>query len=198
MASSITELKSTLFLTPVISTLFKWFSIGMMKVIGWRIAGEKPSYPKYILAAAPHTSNWDFGLLVLVCFSLRLDAHWMGKDALFMQPFKRLMIWLGGIPIDRSKANNVVDQMSDYFHSVEKLAVIIPPEGTRSKVERWKTGFYHIAIQSEVPVVLAFIDASTKEVGFGPTFIPTGDLEKDMLEIREFYKTKTGINPQNS
>nr|WP_235015592.1 1-acyl-sn-glycerol-3-phosphate acyltransferase [Oceanicoccus sp. KOV_DT_Chl] len=149
------------------------------------------------MAAAPHTSNWDFALLLLVCFSLRLDAHWMGKDDIFMQPFKRLMIWLGGIPIDRSKKNNVVEQMVNYFQSVDNLIVIVPPEGTRSKVERWRTGFYHIALNSELPIVLGFIDAANKKVGFGPAFVPTGNVEQDMQDIQSFYQNFQGINPEN-
>lgn len=195
MSSKITELKSTLFVTPIISDLCRVISRVLIRLSGWRIIGEKPADKKYIVIAAPHTSNWDFVLFLLVAFILRFDAHWMGKDALFPWPFKRLMIWLGGIPIDRSKSNNMVDQMVDYFASVERLTVLIPPEGTREKVDRWKTGFYHIAVKANLPVVLGFIDAQSKTLGFGPRFIPTGDLERDMQEIRQFYVGMIGIRP---
>ncbi len=196
-ASSITELKTTLFLTPVLSTVCRWLSRLIIKLIGWRIEGEPPQDKKYIIIAAPHTSNWDFGLFLLVAFIKRLDLHWMGKDALFPRPLKGLMIWLGGIPIDRSKANNVVDQMVQYFASVDQLGVLIPPEGTRSKVDRWKTGFYHIAHQAELPIFLAYIDARTKTIGFGRRFQPTGDIEKELAEIQSFYHDKQGLVPEN-
>jgi 1-acyl-sn-glycerol-3-phosphate acyltransferase len=197
MASKVTELKTTMYTTPVISSLLRYLSLFIIRSIGWRIVGKKPDDAKYIVVAAPHTSNWDFILYVLLAFILRFDSHWMGKDALFFFPFKRLMVWLGGIPIDRSKTNNVVSQMVDYYASVEELVVIIPPEGTRSKAERWKTGFYHIADQAKLPLVLGYIDARTKTIGFGPHFIPTGDLDADMQAIQAFYADKQGINPEN-
>jgi 1-acyl-sn-glycerol-3-phosphate acyltransferase len=197
MASNITVLKKTMFDTPILRTIFRWLSIAVMKLIGWRIAGKLPSEPKYIVIAAPHTSNWDFIVFVMLAFILRFDAHWMGKAALFTFPVRRLMIWLGGIPIDRSKNNNVVNQMADYFASVDRLAVIIPPEGTRSKVDRWKTGFYHIALKAEIPIVLGFIDSGTKQIGFGPKFMPTGEIDKDMKEIQAFYAGIRGINSAN-
>jgi 1-acyl-sn-glycerol-3-phosphate acyltransferase len=166
-------------------------------LIGWKIVGEKPTCQKYIVVAAPHTSNWDFFIFLLAGFVLRLDVHWMGKDSLFPWPFKRLMVWLGGIPIDRSKNNNVVDQMAEYFCSVERLTVLIPPEGTRAKVEQWKTGFYYIAEKADVPIVLGFIDAATRTAGLGPVFTRTGDVDSDMQAIQGYYKTKRGLKPSN-
>jgi 1-acyl-sn-glycerol-3-phosphate acyltransferase len=190
-------LTSTMFRTPIISPVLGFFARIILKLIGWRIEGEKPVYKKYILLAAPHTSNWDFAIFLLVAFSLRIDIHWMGKDALFPKPFKWLMIWLGGVPVDRSKSNNMVDQMSDYYRDSEELIVIVPPEGTRRKVDRWKTGFYHIARQAELPIVQGYFDADRKCVGFGPSFFPTGDVDKDIAEIRAFYADKSGIIKAN-
>ncbi|ARN76067.1 lysophospholipid acyltransferase family protein [Oceanicoccus sagamiensis] len=197
MASNITELKSTLFVTPVISTLCRYLSVLLLTLVGWRTVGEKPTIPKYVVVAAPHTSNWDFVLFVLLAFKLGFNAHWMGKHTLFPIPVRRLMVWLGGIPIDRSKAHNVVEQMSDYYSSVDELCVIIPPEGTRSKTQRWKTGFYHIAVAAKVPLVLGYIDSSSKSLGFGPVFNPTGDIEADLEAIQAFYKDKVGVVPDN-
>ena len=197
MSSTITELKTTVFLTPIRSTFFRYVSLLLLKLSTWKVAGDKPSCPKYILVAAPHTSNWDFVLLLLAFFALRMDARWMGKDTLFPFPIKRFMVWLGGIPIDRGRANNLVGQMVGYYQSVDSLVVLIPPEGTRSKVERWKTGFYHIAHQAGVPIVLGYVDASTKTVGMGPAFIPSANVDQDMLEIQSFYKSKIGVNPEN-
>lgn len=186
-----------MFLTPIISPVLRLLSLLILKLIGWRIVGDKPADPKYIVVAAPHTSNWDFIMFVLAAFVLRYDAHWMGKDSLFRFPIKHLMLWLGGIPIDRSKSNDVVNQMADYYKSVNQLAVIITPEGTRSKVDRWKTGFYHIALKAQVPLALAFIDAKTKTIGFGQNIIPSGDMDADLAKIKQFYSDKKGINAKN-
>jgi 1-acyl-sn-glycerol-3-phosphate acyltransferase len=198
MAANITELKSTIFLNPVTRPVFRCLSLLCARLIGWKVVGEKPAFKKYIVVAAPHTSNWDFFLFMLAGFILRIDVHWMGKAALFPRPFKGLMVWLGGIPIDRSKNNNVVDQMADYFHSVEQLTVLIPPEGTRAKVDQWKTGFYYIAEKADVPIVLGFVDAATKTTGLGPVFTRSGDVEADMKAMQDFYQTKRALKPRNS
>lgn len=169
----------------------------MLRLIGWRVEGAAPVDKKYIVVAAPHTSNWDFPIFIFAVFVLRLDVHWMGKDSLFPFPFKWFVAWFGGIPIDRSKTNNIVEAIADYFSQVEQLAVTIPPEGTRKKVDRWKTGFYHIAHRAGVPVVLGFVDGKTKTVGLGPTFVTTGDVDADMALIQDFYSKKQGINQHN-
>lgn len=154
-----------------------------------------PDPKRFVLVGAPHTSNWDFILMLLAVFVWRIDIRWMGKDSIFKPPFTGLMVWLGGISIDRSKANNTVEQMVEHYRQQDELVVLIPPEGTRSKVERWKTGFYHIALQAEVPIALGYIDAATKTVGLGPLFTPTGDIESDMSVIQQFYSDKQGIKP---
>lgn len=151
-----------------------------------------------MLIGAPHTSNWDFPIMLLVVLKLRLKLFWMGKNSLFVFPFGLLMRWLGGIPIDRSKSNNVVQQIAEEFERNDQFVVLIPPEGTRSKVDRWKTGFYHIALAARVPILLGYLDAPSKEAGLADFFTPTGDLEKDMSDIRAFYAGKTGINPENA
>ena len=197
MASRITELKSTVFVTPIISHFFRGLSRLVIRLIGWRLVGETPTEKKYLIIGAPHTSNWDFVLYVMFAFIRRFDFHWMGKSSLFFFPFKRLMIWLGGIPIDRSKANNVIDQMVAYYRSVDQLVVIITPEGTRSKVRQWKTGFYHIARQAELPVYLGYIDCATKTMGFGKRFEVSSDIDADIKAIQAFYADKQGINPDN-
>lgn len=191
------ELKRTIFQTPIINFLLGNIFYVMMRGFGWSIAGEKPGYEKYLLLAAPHTSNWDFILIVIVAFKLRMNVHWMGKKSLFSFPFKTIMLWLGGIPIDRSKTNDVVKQVADQFSLLEDLVVLIPPEGTRSKVTQWKSGFYHIAEKAGVPLVLGFIDMKTKTVGFGPSFHLTGNIDSDITDIKEFYNGKEGIVASN-
>ena len=197
-ASTITKLKSTVFQAPFVSTLFRGISRLLMALIGWRIVGEKPADKKCVIIGAPHTSNWDFVLFVMYAFIYGVDIHWMGKQALFPRPFRRLMVWLGGIPIDRSRAHSVVSQMVDYFESVEQLTVLITPEGTRSKVERWKMGFYHIAVQAKLPIYLGFVDRDSRSIGIGSRFQPTGDADADMETILAFYRDKRGINPHNA
>jgi len=171
-----------------VALFFLWLS-------GWEIKGDIPKPKRFVLVGAPHTSNWDFVLMLLAVFVWRIDIRWMGKDSIFKPPFSKLMIWLGGVSIDRSKANNTVEQVVTHYQYQNELIVLIPPEGTRSRVKRWKTGFYHIALQAEVPIALGYIDAATKTVGLGPLFIPTGDLETDIFAIQQFYADKQGIKP---
>ena len=136
--------------------------------------------------------------MLLVVLKLKLRLFWMGKHTLFPFPFGWLMKWLGGIPINRSASHNVVNETVRHYAENDQLIILIPPEGTRSKVTRWKTGFYHIANNAEVPILLGYVDASKKEAGFADFFTPTGDLEKDMVEIRAFYANKRGLLAKNS
>ncbi|MDK2125697.1 lysophospholipid acyltransferase family protein [Parachitinimonas caeni] len=185
----------TIFDTPVIRTLFAWISIVMLRLTGWKLEGKFPELPKYVMIAAPHTSNWDFPVTLGICFAARAKIYWMGKSSLFVGPMGPIMRWLGGIAVDRSKSNNLVQQIVDVYNRSERLVITIPPEGTRSKVREWKTGFYHIAVGAKVPIALAFLDFKRKVGGFGPMFYPTGNLEQDMLNIQAFYKDITGKNP---
>jgi 1-acyl-sn-glycerol-3-phosphate acyltransferase len=166
----------------------------ILKIAGWRIEGGLPEIKKIVLIAAPHTSNWDFPITIFVAFAVKAKIFWMGKDTLFRFPFGTLFKWLGGIPVDRSRSNNIVEQMIRKFSENESLIVTIPPSGTRKKVMKWKTGFYYIARGAGVPVVLAYLDYRRKAGGFGPVFMPTGDIESDIKEIRAFYSGIQGKN----
>jgi len=108
------------------------------------------------------------------------------------------MLWLGGIPIDRSKANNLVKQISEQYRLHDKLIVLIPPEGTRSRTPKWKTGFYHIASSAAVPILMGYIDAPKKELGLADFYSPSGDIEVDLEQIKAWYKDKGGIRPENA
>ncbi|CAH0990769.1 hypothetical protein SIN8267_00868 [Sinobacterium norvegicum] len=165
-----------------------------MRLRGWKVVGEAPTHKKYVLIAAPHTSNYDFPLMLGSALILKMDVHWMGKSSLFNFPTGGLARWLGGIAIDRTKSNNTVDATAKVFAQAEELIVVIPPEGTRAAVTEWKTGFYHIAHQAKVPIVMGYVDTATKTSGFGHSFIPTGDIDKDMVEIRAFYQDKHGFD----
>ena len=119
----------------------------------------------------------------------------MGKDALFPPVIGAIMKWLGGIPIDRSQTNDKVSQMADWYQQLPELNLLITPEGTRSEVRTWKTGFYHIAVSAGVPIVLAYVDYPTRTVGFGPIVEVTGDIDKELPFIQDFYHDKRGRYP---
>jgi len=183
----------TLFRTPVLRSALGGLSSLILRIAGWRVVGSVPERQRYVLIAAPHTSNWDFPLMLMAVLKLGMDLHWLGKDSLFARPFGGLMRWLGGIAIDRSKSNERVAQLAALYSRSEELVLLIPPEGTRSKVERWKSGFYYIALGAGVPIQLGFIDAGRRELGFGPLFQPTGDFAADLERIQAFYSDKRGI-----
>ena len=156
--------------------------------LGWKVYGEKPSEPKYVYLAFPHSSNWDGVLLLLFMLAIPLDLKWMGKSSLMKPPLGWLLKSLGGVGIDRSKSNNVVDQMAARFAESEAFALGIPPEGTRSFRDYWKSGFYHIALKADVPVCCGVLDYGKKEGGFGPMIKLTGNVGEDMNRIRTIYK----------
>ena len=184
--------------TPLLTPVLRGLALLILVLIGWSTRGEPLAHQRCVLIGAPHTSNWEFPLRLLVVLKLKLRLFWMGKHTLFPFPFGWLMKWLGGIPINRSASHNVVNETVRQYAENDQLIILIPPEGTRSKVTRWKTGFYHIANNAEVPILLGYVDASKKEAGFADFFTPTGDLEKDMVEIRAFYANKRGLLAENS
>jgi 1-acyl-sn-glycerol-3-phosphate acyltransferase len=186
----------TIFSTPIVNSLFRAFSVLYLKVAGWQIQGAlQPEATKSVFIAAPHTSNWDLPYTLMVAFVLRLNIYWMGKASIFRFPFGGLMRWLGGIPVDRSKANNLVAASAQAIaHARGALQLIVPPEGTRAKTRYWKTGFYHIAVAAQVPIVMAYMDYTRKISGLGPVFYPSGQLDADMLMIKAFYAPFKGKN----
>jgi 1-acyl-sn-glycerol-3-phosphate acyltransferase len=191
-------MRYTLFDTPVISPLIRGLAFSFLKVFGWRLEGRLPDVDKLVVIAAPHTSNWDLPVLLSVAFALRAKACWLGKHSLFRRPFGFLFRWMGGIPVYRSASQNMVAQSVEMFRNSEKLILTIPPEGTRSKVSHWKTGFYYIALGAGTPIAMAFIDYKRKASGVGPTLYPTGNIEVDMEVIRNFYATVTAKYPDKA
>lgn len=179
----------TLFDTPVVNHLLRAGSLAFLRATGWQVVGALPAdTPKCVLIAAPHTSNWDLPYTLMVAFVLRLDIYWMGKASLFRFPFGPVMRWLGGIAVDRSRNTNLVAaSAAAIVAAAGPLQLVVPPEGTRGRTRLWKTGFYFIAQQAGVPIVLAFIDYEKKIGGLGPLFVPTGDVDADMATIKRFY-----------
>jgi 1-acyl-sn-glycerol-3-phosphate acyltransferase len=186
----------TIFDTPVVNTLLRGFSVAFLKVAGWKVQGSLPADgQKSVLIAAPHTSNWDLPLTLMVAFSLRLQVYWMGKESLFRPPFRGVMMWLGGVPVDRTKSTNLVAASVEAIRAADgPMQLIVPPEGTRSKNRYWKTGFYYIAVGAQVPIVMAYMDYEKKISGLGPVFVPTRNIDADMIAIKAFYAAFKGKN----
>ena len=189
-------MQRTIFTTPVVNTLLRVFSIGFLKLTGWRVEGALPAHAaKSVLIAAPHTSNWDLPYTLMVAFALRLNIRWMGKQSIFRAPFGGVMRWLGGIPVNREQSTNLVAATAKAIREADgPLQLIVPPEGTRSKTRYWKTGFYYIAREAQVPIVMAYMDYERKLSGLGPLFEPTGDVDADMATIKAFYAPFKGKN----
>lgn len=167
-----------------------------LKLTGFRIEGEQPPSGRYVVIAAPHTSNWDGIYLVLMSIVYGVRIQWMVKHTLLRFPFRAILLRLGAVPIERHLRKGVVDQMITRFREDESLHLIVPAEGTRSYRDYWKSGFYHIARGADVPVCLSYLDFKTKTGGFGPLVHLTGDVVADMDTIRAFYCGKVGKYPE--
>jgi 1-acyl-sn-glycerol-3-phosphate acyltransferase len=160
--------------------------------------GERPAEPRFVLVAAPHSSNWD-ALVMLLCarhFGVRLG--WLGKAEAFRGPLGPVMRRLGGIPVDRSTPHGLVSATAEAFRSRAHLALAVAPDGTRRYRDHWRSGFYHIALSAGVPLVLGFLDWGTRRTGVGPTLRPTGDVRADMEPIRAFYAGMLGRRPEKT
>ncbi len=188
----------TIFDTPILSTMLRGCARAYLRVFGWRLEGRAPDYPKYVVVAAPHTTNWELPTALMVGFAFRIKILWLGKDDLFRGPLHAVFRWLGGIPVDRSRSTGLVARTVEAFNENDNLVIAMAPEGTRSKTGHWKSGFYHIATGARVPIALGFLDYRRKACGIGPVIFPTGDIEADMTVIRAFYADITGKHPQRS
>ncbi len=167
-----------------------------LRLTGWKFAGDLRQAEKFILICEPHTSNWDFIYLLAAMFVERIRISWLGKHTLFKKPFGGFMKWLGGIPIDRRSAHGVVDQIADHFALNESLVIALAPSGTRARRDHWKSGFYHMALKAQVPLLLGYVDFHHKIVGTGPLLTPSGNIKKDMDSIRKFYADFRGDHPE--
>lgn len=186
---------TTVYRNRLMRPVLRWLAIMIYRCSGWKTQGNKPALSRYVIIAAPHTSNWDFLYTVCLAFIYRLEPQMMMKADWFFWPLGSLLKWLGAIPINRLKSTNVVSQSIAAFQRCEQMVLVVPPSGTRKKVIHWKTGFYYIARGARVPIVLGFLDYRHKVGGFGPSIQPSGDLDRDMLAIRRFYADITGKNP---
>lgn len=181
--------------TTIVRPVMRLISLFFLKCMGWQVEGEAPNIPKYIMIAEPHTSNWDFVIALSMVFVFRINIQIMMKDTWFFWPLGSILRWFGVMPINRSKAGNVVAQCIEDFKRAEEKLLMVPPSGTRKKVRYWKTGFYRIAHGAGVPIVMGFLDYKRKRGGIGPVFHPTGDIDRDMETIHAFYRNISGKYP---
>lgn len=179
-------------LSRIVRRLLLWF----YKTRGWTAVGEPPADRRCVIIAAPHTSNWDFVNFLGLTADLGIRPHFMGKESLFRWPFRRFMIDMGGVPVDRSNRHNYVAAMVEEFRRRKEFMLTVAPEGTRGGVRKWRSGFYHIARQAGVPLVVGMMDYGKKVGGLGPAFMPSGDYAADIRKIAEFYRHTTPRHPE--
>ena len=177
------------------SRLFRKILVAIYRNHGWRAHGVIPNPRKFVLIAAPHTSNWDFLYFVGLTEELGMMPHFMAKKSLFRWPWKNFLLDMGGVPVDRSANRNYVQAMIDEFSTRKEFMLTIAPEGTRGAVRAWKTGFYHIAVGAKVPIVVGMMDYATKTGRLGPAIWPTGDYAADMKKVAEVYASVTPKYP---
>lgn len=167
-------------------------------VSGYRLRSEPPpASGSAVFIGAPHTSNWDFVFMLAICWNLGLSPKWLGKHTLFKSPFGWVMRAIGGLPVDRGNPAGLVDEIVTRARTGRPLMLVIAPEGTRRGGGHWKSGFYRIARDADLPVVLGYVDSATHTAGLGPSITISGDVTADMDRIRDFYADKHGIRPQN-
>lgn len=166
----------------------------ILGLLGWSIKGSIPNLPKFVVIGAPHTSNWDWLLVMAVAYALGVRISWMMKHTLFKGPLAWFWSSLGGIPVDRRATHGVVGESVNKFEQAKQFVLCITPEGTRSKVKGWKTGFYHIALGAGVPIVPAIFDYGRKQVRFAAAFTPTGNLDTDLACLQSVYADATPKN----
>lgn len=183
--------------------MLKFLSHIIMKLAGWKVSGKYPKdLPKSVMIAAPHTSNWDLLYARAAFFVMDVPVRFTIKKEAMAFPMGPILKWMGAIPIDRQKKSvnlgkksSVVDAMIELFNEREKLVILITPEGTRNYVPKWKTGFYHVALGANVPILLGYLDYKNKDAGVGPPIYPSGNVEEDMAKIMDFYRGITAKYP---
>ena len=167
-----------------------WFAkIVFFHLMGWKIIGDFPRLNKFIIAVVPHRSNFDFVVGVLVRTILNEEINFIGKKELF-NPFTGWFFTaMGGSPINRGRNENKVTAIAEVFNTRERFRLAIAPEGTRKKVDRWRTGFYHIALEANIPILLVNFNYNVKKVSFLKLFYPTGNLKKDLSQMEVYFNT---------
>ena len=175
--------------------MIKGFALLLLKLVGWKVDIRLPEEKKFVLIGAPHTSNWDFPLALLAFWTIDLKIYWVAKAQLFRGPLYYLFTALGGIPVDRSASHGFISQIAQQFKHHDDMVLTIAPEGTRSKTDYWKSGFYYIAREAGVPVCFGYINYATRTLGFERCMQPGDDIDADMKVIADYYKDIQGKYP---
>ncbi len=179
-----------------VNPIAHWTGRILFPLLGWKTEGQLPELPQWVCIVAWHTSNWDFFYGLLASWVFRIHTSFLGKDRLFRAPFGWFFRAVGGIPVDRTRHHNMVAAAVDAFKNRPHLIFVVAPEGTRRKLDCWKSGFYHIAREANVPIVLVCLDYGRKTCGIGPVLQPSDDVEADLAKIRAFYATVTTKHPE--
>lgn len=168
----------------------------ILKLLGWRINGQLPDTKKYIITVGPHTSNWDFVLGILARSALGAKVRFLGKHQLFKFPYAWLFRMLGGMPVNRTMDNELVEQVVTMFDNNDHFVLALAPEGTRRSTNRWRSGFYHIACIAKVDIVMVGLDYGSKQIVIEEALSPTGDIDVDFPKILDFYRGIKGRYPK--
>ena len=173
----------------------QWLGRSIIKVAGWKVAGGVPQSKSMMIIAAPHTSNWDLFFLLGAAYTFHLQIHFLIKNNLFVPVVGPILSFLGGVPVDRSRSHKLVANLVTRISASDGVSLVIPPAGTRKYTDYWKSGFYRIALEANIPIVCGYLDYAKKEAGLGLSFYLSGNMTEDMDRIREFYASKTGRYP---
>ena len=176
-------------------TLLMRFCRFVLGLFGWHVTRNLPLTDKYVVVGAWHTSNWDFPLAVLAMGAMGLKLHFIGKQELLEGKLGWLMKRLGVIGVDRSQRNQFVQKIVKLYETSDALRIVVPAEGTRSKSEYWRTGFYYMALAAKVPIAFGILDASSKNIGIDGYFMPSGNRDEDLQKVIHFFKDKKGLKP---
>jgi 1-acyl-sn-glycerol-3-phosphate acyltransferase len=176
----------------------RWLGKFLMKISGWKTTGQLPKHQRVVLIAGPHTSNWDFVLAMSLILSLDVRIHWVGKHSIFKKGFRRLFKKMGGIPVNRVNPQALKTEIYNITERYRGFIIAISPEGTRKKVERLKSGFLRIANETNSRILMVGVDFSNKTIDFGDFFNPSGDMDKDLKFIKDYFGNFTGKHPELS
>ena len=176
----------------------RWLGKLLMKISGWKTTGQLPKHQRVVLIAGPHTSNWDFVLAMSLILSLDVRIHWIGKHSIFKKGFRRLFKKMGGIPVNRVNPQALKTEIYNITERYRGFIIAISPEGTRKKVVRLKSGFLRIANETNSRILMVGVDFSNKTIDFGDFFSPSGDMDKDLKFIKDYFGNFTGKHPELS
>ena len=181
------------------SKISQWIGRTVLKSMGWKVAGSIPNEKRILIVAAPHTSNWDFVIGMGALLGLNAKIRWIGKHTLFKPGISWFFRWLGGIPVNRKNPASLIEDVSNMIKKDRGLMIGVAPEGTRKKINRWKTGFLRIAKTTQSKILFISIDAPSKTIKIASTlFTPTEDKENDLEYVKSYFRNFKGINPDQS